>query len=296
MIGLGANERSTRSGRAATRHRSTRSPQRSTRGSRPSRTRRSRTVNEQAVDKANETVKAFGEKGFKALDVNELGETLQRAFDATLDALDLQVRPGRVRREHRRAPWRSSTRPRRRSGNGSPPRGAPPSCCGSCSRWSRIAPPSSTSSPANATGRKASTSSPRPRTRSKRRPTRSGRQPSGTRRQRRRARRPGRPPPRRCRRRQFRAIGLAPGGGEIIPGVENLQETARAARRRAWSARTSRRNSLNRLAGVRKVLAGGFGKVTEETRARRSATCSRRSAARSTRKPAKAVPDQDHRR
>jgi hypothetical protein len=43
-----------------------------------------------SVDKANTKIKAFGEKGFKPLDVNELGATLQRQFDAAIDALDLK--------------------------------------------------------------------------------------------------------------------------------------------------------------------------------------------------------------
>jgi hypothetical protein len=43
-----------------------------------------------SVDRANTKIKAFGEKGFKPLEVNELGESLQRAFDATLAALDLE--------------------------------------------------------------------------------------------------------------------------------------------------------------------------------------------------------------
>jgi hypothetical protein len=43
-----------------------------------------------SVDKANKKIAAFGQKGFKPLDVNPLGEALQRQFDQTVGALDLE--------------------------------------------------------------------------------------------------------------------------------------------------------------------------------------------------------------
>jgi hypothetical protein len=44
---------------------------------------------DKSVDRANNKLKSFGEKGFKALEVNELGATLKRQFDSALEALSL---------------------------------------------------------------------------------------------------------------------------------------------------------------------------------------------------------------
>jgi hypothetical protein len=65
--------------------------------------------------------------------------------------------------------------------------------------------------------------------------------------------------------RQFRAVGLGPTGAEIVPGVENLRKQLAALSKNVVGEDVPKK-LLNRLAGVRKVLAGGFGKVTEETR------------------------------
>ena len=100
---------------------------------------RSRLRPRPATRPGKKAVAAFGEKGFKPLDVNELGESSAARIRRHPRRARPQVRPGRVRA--RTPPGRSppSTRSRRRSENAWKQRAAPPNCCGCCSRSSRIA-------------------------------------------------------------------------------------------------------------------------------------------------------------
>ena len=65
--------------------------------------------------------------------------------------------------------------------------------------------------------------------------------------------------------RQFRALGLSATGGELIPTVENLRKQLDSLSQRVLGSDVPAK-LVNRLAGVRKLLAGEFGKVTEESR------------------------------
>jgi hypothetical protein len=65
--------------------------------------------------------------------------------------------------------------------------------------------------------------------------------------------------------RQFRAIGLDAAGGAVTPTVANLRKQLEQLSKNLVGEDVPAKLT-NRLAGVRKVLKGGFGTVTEETR------------------------------
>ena len=64
--------------------------------------------------------------------------------------------------------------------------------------------------------------------------------------------------------RQFRALGLSASGGDVIPGVENLRKQLEQLTKRLGPDLTGKMRS--QLSGVAKVLRGQFGSVTEESR------------------------------
>lgn len=69
-------------------------------------------------------------------------------------------------------------------------------------------------------------------------------------------------------RKQFKSLGLSGSGEEIVPGVKNLKKQfASLSDRVADSPGQVSKKLVSRLAGVRKLLAGAFGKLSEDTRA-----------------------------
>jgi hypothetical protein len=67
--------------------------------------------------------------------------------------------------------------------------------------------------------------------------------------------------------RQFRALGLSAEGGDITPSINNLRKQLASLTARLATTGTSLSSKLKgQLAGIRKVLAGEFGKATVETR------------------------------
>jgi hypothetical protein len=65
--------------------------------------------------------------------------------------------------------------------------------------------------------------------------------------------------------RQFRALGLSATGDELTPTVANLRKQLEALSKSVIGEDVPRK-LLNRLVGVRKLLSGEFGKLTDETR------------------------------
>lgn len=66
---------------------------------------------------------------------------------------------------------------------------------------------------------------------------------------------------------QFRALGFAADGSEVIPGADNLRKQLASLTARLGSSSVNLSSKLeNQLEGVRKVLAGKFGTVTRESR------------------------------
>ncbi len=66
---------------------------------------------------------------------------------------------------------------------------------------------------------------------------------------------------------QFRALGFAADGGDIVPGADNLRKQLASLTDRLGSSSVNLSSKLeSQLEGVRKVLSGKFGQVTKESR------------------------------